>query len=162
MGIFFLVIGIICVMNPHIQMESMAFYIAIIFIIYALFQIFAGLLTKDNQKLRVLHIAAGAVVLVCAIFIFANLELIGKYLPSLIGFFMILSSGSSLFHSLILWKNGESGWWLGAVLAAIVLVLGFVFLLSPGFVGKSFGIFTGVTLLINGTSNLISFMQLKS
>ena len=38
-------------------------------------------------------------------------------------------------------------------------VLGFVVLLKPGFVGRTFGIYTGATLLLLGVTNLIHFAQ---
>ena len=52
-------------------------------------------------------------------------------------------------------------WSLLGVLAVIVLILGSVFLLKPGFVGASFGIFAGITMVINGIAAFVNFFQLK-
>ena len=101
------------------------------------------------------------VLIVLAILVFANLALIGKYLPTLVGFLMILSSLAEIVRSFSLKSGGLKSWWLGIVPALIVLILGFVFLLKPGFVGASFGIFTGITLVINGIAAVVNFFQLK-
>ncbi|MBQ6756033.1 MAG: hypothetical protein IJP43_03690 [Oscillospiraceae bacterium] len=36
-----------------------------------------------------------------------------------------------------------------------------MFLLFPGFVSQTFGIFAGIAMLINGASGLISFFQMR-
>ncbi len=160
-GIMSIVIGLICIANPQINMESIALYFGIVILGYGVFQILAGLSVKDNQNLKIVYIVIGAIITILAICVFLNLALIGKYLPTLIGFFMIVASVMALLRSLVLFKNGLKSWWAGAVPALIVLALGLVFLLAPGFVGQTFGIFTGVTLLLNGVSGLINFIQYK-
>ena len=50
---------------------------------------------------------------------------------------------------------------IGKPRAPVLLVFGLVFLLLPGFVGQAFGIFTGIAMLINGASGLISFFQMR-
>ncbi len=158
-GILSVVFGVLCVANPAAKMESIALYIGLAILLYGAFAIVVGVLQRDNRKLFYSELIFGAVLIVLAIFDFANLELIGKYLPSLVGFFMILSAGADLFRSLVMRRNEIGTWWLSALLAAVVLVLGFVFLLRPGFVGQTIGIFTGVALLINGVANLLHFFQ---
>ena len=44
-------------------------------------------------------------------------------------------------------------------LISVVPALGFVFLLKPGFVGQTFGVYAGITLLLLGVTNLIHFAQ---
>ena len=118
-------------------------------------------MNRDNKKLFLTDLLFGIVLIVLAILVFANLALIGKYLPTLVGFLMILSSLAEIVRSFSLKSGGLKSWWLGIVPALIVLILGFVFLLKPGFVGASFGIFTGITLVINGIAAVVNFFQLK-
>ena len=118
-------------------------------------------MNRDAKKLFLTDLLFGVVLIVLAILIFANLALIGKYLPTLVGFFMILSSLAEIVRSFSLKSSGLKSWWLGIVPALIVLILGFVFLLNPGFVGASFGIFTGITMVINGIAAIVNFFQLK-
>lgn len=160
-GIIFAVFGVLCLANPQSKMQSLALYGGVALLVYGLFQVLAGVLTKEDKKLRFLHIALGAVVILLAILNFVNLEMVGKYLPVLLGFFMILSALSELFRSLVLLKHGVKSWWFGAILAVVLLIFGFVFLLKPGYVGQAFGIFTGISLLVFALSNLCDFMQFK-
>ena len=118
-------------------------------------------MNRDAKKLFLTDLLFGVVLIVLAILIFANLALIGKYLPTLVGFFMILSSLAEIVRSFSLKSSGLKSWWLGIVPALIVLILGFVFLLNPGFVGASFGIFPGITMVINGIAAIVNFFQLK-
>ena len=50
---------------------------------------------------------------------------------------------------------------IGEPRAPVLLVFGLVFLLFPGFVSQTFGIFAGIAMLINGASGLISFFQMR-
>ena len=162
MGIFFAICGIICMMNPQGQMEQLALYAGVVFLIYGLGWIVVGIRSKDDQKHRITSLVIGAVVVILAILDFANLPLIGKYLPTLFGFAMILTAILDMLRTVTLKQSGQQSWWIGIIPAVVVLVLGFVFLFQPGFVGKSFGIFFGITLLIIGISSLISFFQLRN
>lgn len=160
-GVLFIAIGIIGLLNPHGKMETIALIIGVGFAVYAVFHVVAGLRAKENKKVRILHFVGAGIVLVLAILDFVNLALIGKYLPTLVGFFMIACAAYDLFHCVILWKNDEKNWWIGAVLDLIVLILGVIFLLKPGYVGQAFGIYAGITLLITGISSLLTFLQVK-
>ncbi len=160
-GILSLVLGIICILNPQIRMESIAMVAGLVFLIYGLLQVINGLRVKDNNTLKIFYIVLGAIAIILAILDFANLELIGKYLPALAGFFMIVCAITNLIPTFALLKSGMKNWWYGAVPALVLLVLGLIFLLSPGYVGQAFGIFAGVSLLVNGASSLISFATMR-
>jgi len=161
MGILSVVLGFLCLINPQMKMESIALYIAFIVLVYGVLQLLSGLMTKDNGKLRAMNLIVGVIAVILAIVVFANKALVGKYLPTVVGFYMIISAIGTLLNSLSLMKNGIKNWWASALPAAVVLVLGLVILLNPGFAGATFGIITGITLLVSGLSHLINFIQFK-
>ncbi len=160
-GVLSIVFGILCLTNPASEMETIALYIDLAIAAYGLFSCIAAILNRDNKKRLASDLILGIILIVLAILVFANLALVGKYLPTVVGFVMIISGIVDLFRSIVLLKNGVKSWWLSAIVAAVVLVLGFIFLLNPGFVGQTIGIFTGIALIINGVSSLISFVQFK-
>lgn len=160
-GLVSIVFGILLLLTPQARMESIALFIGIAIALYGLFSVVVAIMNRDNKKLFLTDLLFGIVLIVLAILVFANLALIGKYLPTLVGFLMILSSLAEIVRSFSLKSGGLKSWWLGIVPALIVLILGFVFLLKPGFVGASFGIFTGITLVINGIAVVVNFFQLK-
>ena len=160
-GLVSIVFGILLLLTPQARMESIALFIGIAIALYGLFSVVVAIMNRDNKKLFLTDLLFGIVLIVLAILVFANLALIGKYLPTLVGFLMILSSLAEIVRSFSLKSGGLKSWWLGIVPALIVLSLGFVFLLKPGFVGASFGIFTGITLVINGIAAVVNFFQLK-
>lgn len=160
-GLVSIVFGILLLLTPQARMESIALFIGIAIALYGLFSVVVAIMNRDNKKLFLTDLLFGIVLIVLAILVFANLALIGKYLPTLVGFLMILSSLAEIVRSFSLKSGGLKSWWLGIVPALIVLILGFVFLLKPGFVGASFGIFTGLTLVINGIAAVVNFFQLK-
>lgn len=160
-GLVSIVFGILLLLTPQARMENIALFIGLAVALYGVFSIVVALMNRDNKKLFLTDLLFGIVLIVLAILVFANLALIGKYLPTLVGFLMILSSLSEIVRSFSLKSGGLKSWWLGIVPALIVLILGFVFLLKPGFVGASFGIFTGITLVINGIAAVVNFFQLK-
>ena len=160
-GLVSIVFGILLLLTPQARMESIALFIGIAIALYGLFSVVVAIMNRDNKKLFLTDLLFGIVLVVLAILVFANLALIGKYLPTLVGFLMILSSLAEIVRSFSLKSGGLKSWWLGIVPALIVLILGFVFLLKPGFVGASFGIFTGITLVINGIAAVVNFFQLK-
>ena len=158
-AIFSIVCGVLCLMNPHAQMEKLAIYAGVGLVIYGLCRIVAGILTKNNRKMRIVNGTIGAVAVILAIADFANLSLIAKYIPVLAGFVMILCGITDLVRALVLLKNGGSRWWIGAVVSLIVLVLGFVILLKPSLVGSAFGVFMGISMLITGVSGIVAFAE---
>ena len=160
-GLVSIVFGILLLLTPQARMESIALFIGIAIALYGLFSVVVAIMNRDNKKLFLTDLLFGIVLIVLAILVFANLALIGKYLPTLVGFLMILSSLAEIVRSFSLKSGGLKSWWLGIVPAVVVLILGFVFLLKPGFVGASFGIFTGITLVINGIAAVVNFFQLK-
>jgi len=139
MGIISLVLGVIGLINPKMRMESIALVAGIVFLIYGLLQIINGIAVKDNTALRVSSIIFGLIMIVLAILDFANLGLVGKYLPTLAGLFMIVNALSNLIPSFKLMKNGIKSWWLSALPAVILLILGILFILLPGYIGQAFG-----------------------
>ena len=160
-GVLSIIFGILCLTNPTATMESIALYIGLVIAAYGLLSCLVAILNRDNKKLLTSNLIPGLVLIVVAILVFANLSLVGKYLPTLVGFVVIVSAIVNLFRSIVLMKNGVKGWWIGAIVAAVVLVLGIIILLNPGFVGQTLGIFTGIALVINGISGLINFVQYK-
>jgi len=160
-GVASFILGILFLANPSREMKNNALFIGIAILVYGVLVILAGLKNRASKKAFATNMVVGAACVVAAVAVFANLELIGKYLPTLFGFLMILTGLRDLISSVALLKSGLKNWWLAALPAVVVLVLGFIFLLAPGFVGKSFGIFTGITLLVNGVSSLINFTQFK-
>lgn len=160
-GLVSIVFGILLLLTPQARMENIALFIGLAVALYGLFSVVVAIMNRDNKKLFLTDLLFGVVLMILAILIFANLALIGKYLPTLVGFLMILSSLAEIVRSFSLKSGGLKSWWLGVVPALIVLILGFVFLLKPGFVGASFGIFTGITLVINGIAAVVNFFQLK-
>lgn len=159
-GILSLILGVIGILYPKGRMESIALLAGIVFLVYGLLQIINGIRVKDNTAMRVVSVVLGLIAIVLAILDFANLQLIGKYLPTLAGFFMIICAITDLVPSFALLKSGRKNWWYSALPAIILLVLGFIFLLMPGYVGQAFGILVGIALVINGVSCLISFAQM--
>ncbi len=160
-GLVSIVFGILLLLTPQARMENIALFIGLAVALYGLFSVVVAIMNRDNKKLFLTDLLFGVVLIILAILIFANLALIGKYLPTLVGFLMILSSLAEIVRSFSLKNAGLKSWWLGIVPAVVVLILGFVFLLKPGFVGASFGIFTGITLVINGIAAVVNFFQLK-
>ncbi len=160
-GVLSVIFGILCLISPQAKMESIALFAGIAMLIYGGIHLLTGLNTKKNKQLRLTRIVLGIVIIVLAVLVLANLALIGKYLPVLVGFVLIINSLTELFRSVTAMKTGLKNWWFAALLSLIVLVLGFVILLNPGFVGQAFGIYVGLTLLVNGIANLISFAQYR-
>ena len=160
-GLVSIVFGILLLLTPQARMENIALFIGLAVALYGLFSVVVAIMNRDNKKLFLTDLLFGVILIILAILIFANLALIGKYLPTLVGFLMILSSLAEIVRSFSLKSGGLKSWWLGIVPAVVVLILGFVFLLKPGFVGASFGIFTGITLVINGIAAVVNFFQLK-
>lgn len=160
-GLVSIVFGILLLLTPQARMENIALFIGLSVALYGLFALLVAFMNRDDKKLFLTDLLFGIVLVILAILIFANLALIGKYLPTLVGFLMILSSLAEIVRSFSLKSSGLKSWWLGIVPAFVVLVLGFVFLLNPGFVGASFGIFTGITMVINGIAAVVNFFQLK-
>lgn len=160
-GVVCVVFGIMCLANPEAKMETIAMIIGIAILLSGVLQILTGLVARADKKALIADLIIGAVLITLAILIFVNLELMGKYLPTIFGFMMVLSGLPELFRSIVAMKSGAKTWWISALIAAVVLVLGIVFIANPGYVGKAIGIFTGIVLLLNGISKLISFLLFK-
>ena len=160
-GLVFIIFGILLLLSPQARIENIALYLGLAVVLYGLFSVVVAIMNRDIWRLFLTDLLFGIVLIVLAVIIFANLALIGKYLPTLVGFLIILSALSEIVRSFSLKSGGLKSWWLGIVPALVVLILGFVFLLKPGFVGASFGIFTGITMVINGIAAFVNFFQLK-
>lgn len=98
-------LGIVCLMNSQLQMKKLAMYAGVGFLIYGACRMFAALLIKDNKKQKILNAVIGIVVILLSILDFVNLDLVGKYIPVLAGFVMIVCGITNVFRSLVLLKS---------------------------------------------------------
>jgi len=160
-GILLIILGVICVANPAMSLKTIAIYIAVTMIVYAVVEIIAGLLSKDNKKDLALKLITAVILIVIATLTFANMSMVGKYLPVFVGFFMFICGIIDVIYSLVLLKNKRPLWWSALALGAIIIVLGLIFIMKPGFVGQFFGILTGIGLIVIGVSNVLQFILLK-
>ncbi len=156
-----IVFGILCLFNPKGRMEMIALLIGLSFLLSGLIHILSGIINRSYKRILVTGLLYGVVLSVLAIAIFVNLELVGKYLPTLVGFVMVVGSLYTLFYSLSALRNGAGSGWLGFVMDAVVFGLGVFFIACPDVVGASFGVFSGIVLLLDGLKNLISFVMFK-
>jgi len=160
-GIVLIIFGIVGIINSGIRTEMLAVYAGVLFIVYALYEILSGVFSRTNKKKMVINFAVAIVLIVLAVLTFANKSMVGKYLPALVGFFMIICAFADLFYSLILLKNKRKLWWTAAVLGVVIFIIGLVFVIKPGYVAQFFGILTGIALILIGISNLVSFFLFK-
>ncbi len=153
-----IVSGIFTIINPGTEMATLAFYAGIILIIYGALRIIIGCFLKNEKKDKVIDVICGLIAVVLGILDLCNVSLIGKYIPVLFGFLMIVCAVSALIRCLSVSKyNKQSKKWIAsAILAVIVFVIGLLIILNPSIVGKTFGILFGVAMLLNGLSSLIT------
>ncbi len=156
-GVFSLIAGLICVMNPEYHAESIVFWVCLLIVGYGILYLIAAVLSKEN---RIQNTCFGIVLGVLGIAGLANKALLGTYLPVLLGFTMIICGIISLVRALPLMKSNKQGM-ISVIASACVIVLGLILLLNPSLSGKVFGVFAGISLIINGISALINFWQYK-
>jgi len=160
-GIACIVFGILCVANPEARLQSIALFIGIAILLSGLVQILSGIVSRSDKKILISSLIIGIILVVLAIVIFVNLELMGKYLPTIFGFMMILGVLPNIFRSIAMVSNGVKSGWVSLIVALVVAGLGIYMVVQPGVVGKAFGIFSGIVLIIYGLSNLVNSIMTK-
>ena len=85
-GLVSIIFGIMLLLSPQAKMENIALFFGLAVALYGLFTVLVAVMNRDNKKLFATDLLFGIVLIVVTIFIFANLALIGKYLPTLVGF----------------------------------------------------------------------------
>ncbi len=156
-----IVFGILCLANPEGSLQSIALFIGIAILLSGLVQILTGIVSRADRKILISSLIIGAILVTLAIVIFVNIEVMGGYIPVIFGIMMILGSLPDIFRSITAVSSGAKSGWVGLVIALVVAGLGIFMIVQPGTVGKAFGIFSGIVLIIYGLSNLVNSLMVK-
>ncbi len=87
------------------------------------------------------------------IFILATTAIVDLF-PVIMGILLVLGGFSDLANAYALSQVGDAGWKVTLVMGVLVLVLGILICLHPGFIADMIIAFMGVTLLLSGVFDL--------
>ncbi len=157
-GVVSLIAGVIGLLTPQMRMGSFVLIIGVALCVFCLCSIVLGVLGRGFRRFYSTCIAEGLIAVVLGVLAFCFMDLLAKYLPTLLGFVLIVVGIAQLVRSLLLGKRGWKQWWLGVIVAVLLIVVGLFALLRPTFTGKVIGVVMGLAAVVNGVSNLIAFV----
>ncbi len=157
-AIIYIIAGLILLIFPTLTAQVIAYAVAAIFLIFALFEIFAYFLSKPESMHKGLTL--GLFSLALSIFIFCAADLLISIIPIILGFLIILSGIVTLQQSIDLVRLKAKGWIAMLVVACVNIVLGILCIANPFATATALMSLIGVGLIFSGISDIVAILYL--
>ncbi|MCR5783535.1 MAG: DUF308 domain-containing protein [Clostridia bacterium] len=161
-----LVIGVVCTVSgviglllPASRMNSFVVVIGIALCIFGMCNVILGIITRSVRHFCAVSVAEGVIAIAMGILAFCFTDLLAKYLPTLLGFTMIVIGIVQCPRSMLLGRRGWKQWWIGVTVAVLLFAVGLFILLDPSLSGKIIGVALGLASIASGVSNLAAFVS---
>jgi len=130
-GIVAIVLGVCCLLTPDVTLMALSFVFVVMLLVSGLFDI--ALAASNSRRLRGWGwlMASGIMELLLGVYLgVMPTAVVSQALVFVVGFWILFRGFWALGEAYEFRNCSDSGWWL-VVLAVLVILFAFVFLLSP-------------------------------
>jgi len=161
-GVLFILLGIYIFTTPLETYVTLAIFFSVSFIVSGIFDIYFSIQNKDSLHSWGWYLVSGLLTLVIGIYLVINPLISITVLPFFVGFTMLFRSFQLLGHSFDLRNLKILKWGNLAIISVLGIILSFILLVHPLFVGVSLVIITALTFISVGISSIVLSFDLKS
>ena len=161
LAVFYLILGIILVLFPEGSGYAICYLIGGLTIIYGIFHLVLYQRTKSPFVTYRYDLVQGVIGLAIGIYVIIVPEILIETLPVVLGVVVMIDSIVKIQNAWDLKRMGYDRWWLVMIGALVTLVFGLLMVFYPFTVYLSVIVFVGISLIVNGVSDLITIFILN-
>ena len=161
LAVFYLILGIILVLFPEGSGYAICYLIGGLTIIYGIFHLVLYQRTKSPFVTYHYDLVQGIIGLAIGIYVIIVPEILIETLPVVLGVVVMIDSIVKIQNAWDLKRMGYDRWWLVMIGALVTLVFGLLMVFYPFTVYLSVIVFVGISLIVNGVSDLITIFILN-
>ena len=161
LAVFYLILGIILVLFPEGSGYAICYLIGGLTIIYGIFHLVLYQRTKSPFVTYRYDLVQGIIGLAIGIYVMIVPEILIETLPVVLGVVVMIDSIVKIQNAWDLKRMGYDRWWLVMIGALVTLVFGLLMVFYPFTVYLSVIVFLGISLIVNGVSDLITIFILN-
>ena len=161
LAVFYLILGIILVLFPEGSGYAICYLIGGLTIIYGIFHLVLYQRTKSPFVTYRYDLVQGIIGLAIGIYVMIVPEILIETLPVVLGVVVMIDSIVKIQNAWDLKRLGYDRWWLVMIGAFVTLVFGLLMVFYPFTVYLSVIVFVGISLIVNGVSDLITIFILN-
>ena len=161
LAVFYLILGIILVLFFFFCGYAICYLIGGLAIIYGIFHLVLYQRTKSPFVTYRYDLVQGIIGLAIGIYVIIVPEILIETLPVVLGVVVMIDSIVKIQNAWDLKRMGYDRWWLVMIGALVTLVFGLLMVFCPFTVYLSVIVFVGISLIVNGVSDLITIFILN-
>ncbi len=159
--LFYFVCGLLLLLLPNLALSIANFALAAILCVIGVRCIVSYLRGSVLEGVMGVQLALGLVTLCIGLLLFFNPLFVASLLPFLWGVALLVGGFGKVQMSVDLKRIGDSHWWVTLIGALLSFVLGAQAITSPAFIASILTQFVGVSLLVEGVVDLVSFLTIN-
>ena len=159
LSILFGIIGIILIVWPKTSLETFAYIIGAVLLVYGTFNFIDSFTV--NPVFCLPQMTTSVLSALLGILIFLNPNIFESLLPIVLGIFFIINGSFKARMSFVL-KNVDSSWVLSLVTSILMIVCGVVVLIYPQGSALVITSLIGIVMLVYAVSDIIDMCVFKS
>ena len=150
----YIALGIVLIVHPGIAGIIICRAIGLFFLLFGGFREFVALRARGANWGYQLHLAINVIAIAFGIFSLARPQEVLSVLPVVLGVYLLMECVGKIQRALLLKSFGYVRWWTALLTGLLAAALGVLLLVNPFAAMESMLRFLGVSLVVDGVSDL--------
>lgn len=155
------IVGLLFIFIPSMSLKIISLCISITTLVISTISIFNYIKNKEYQYSGKFVLYIWVFVFILALYLTIRPTALISFIYSILGFIILLNGISKLMTAIEMRNSSKGKWWLYLVVSAVVIILGVVCLASPFAAASTLLMFIGISLVISGVSDIISYLMMN-
>lgn len=159
LSMLFGIIGFILVIWPKTSLDTFAYVIGIILLVYGIYNFIDSF--TINPVLCLPQMTTSILSFLLGVLVFLKPTIIESLLPIILGIFFIINGSFKARMSFVL-KNVSSNWILSLITSILILICGIILIINPRTTAIMITSMMGIVLIVYSISDIIDMFVFKS
>ena len=155
-----IVLGLLLVIYPEMSGTIIAVILALILAAIGAMHIISYFFRRYPDDIGRMDFVFGVIFIGVAVWLFLNPQILIGFLPTVLGFVLIVGGVVKLENAIDLLRIKAERWWIVLILSALSILLGIVALVNPFKTGTVLLMFIGGALIADGFFDLFTIFTL--
>lgn len=155
------VIGLLFVFIPSMSLKIISLCVSILVLIISTISIFKFIKDKKYQYSGKFILYIWIFVFILSLYLTIKPTALISFIYSILGFIILANGISKLMTAIDMHNNSMNKWWTYLIVSGVIIILGVICLASPFEAARTLLMFIGISLVISGISDIISYLILN-
>ena len=155
------IVGLVFIFIPTMSLKIISLCISIAGLVISSVSIFNYIRNKEYQYSGKFVLYIWVFVFILSLYLTIRPSALISFIYSILGFIILANGISKLMTAVEMRNNSMGKWWIYLIISALVIILGVVCLASPFEAAKTLLMFIGISLVISGISDIISYIMMN-